>query len=175
MGVLARDRRRRPRAGRAAAWRGVAIAALTAATVAAVSTLQEASEPPPAAPPAVAAVRTAAREAAQLLPVSLRGITIGVLNAYGGTGAAARAAAELRRLGLRIGEVANGTYTLQPTHIAYQWGHRRAARELAARLHLPAPSLLVPGFEPSGTSAPVVVLVGSDGLPPRMLPARRHA
>ena len=109
----------------------------------------------------------AVRDAASLLPPSLRGITIAVLNAYGGTGAAARAAARLRALGLRIGEVGNGTYTLQPTQVAYQWGHRRAARELAARLHLPAPSLLVPGFEPRHAGAPVVVLVGSDGLPQR--------
>jgi LytR cell envelope-related transcriptional attenuator len=96
--------------------------------------------------------------------VTWKNVTVDVLNGFGGNGAAASAASELRAKGWTVGTTGNAT-GIAKTEVVYLPGHRAQARAVARKLGLrPAiPIAQASGVAASATSG-VAIVLGSDQL-----------
>jgi hypothetical protein len=91
-------------------------------------------------------------------------VTVDVLNGFGGNGAAASAASQLRAKGWTVGTTGNATGIAQ-TEVVYLPGHRPQARAVAKKLGLLPP---VPVAQATGVAAAdlsgVAIVLGPDQL-----------
>jgi hypothetical protein len=91
--------------------------------------------------------------------VSWKTVTVDVLNGFGGNGAAASAASELRAKGWTVGTTGNAT-GIANTEVVYLPGHRAQARAVAKKLGLlpPVPIAQATGVAAADTSGVAIVL-----------------
>jgi hypothetical protein len=96
--------------------------------------------------------------------ISWKTVTVDVLNGFGGNGAAASAASELRAKGWTVGTTGNAQ-GITKTEVVYLPGHRAQAKAVAKRLGLlpPVPIAQASGVSVADTSG-VAIVLGQDQL-----------
>jgi len=95
-------------------------------------------------------------------PVTWKNVTVDVLNGFGGTGAAASAAAVMRADGWKVGTTGNASGATK-TEVVFLPGYKSEAKVVAKRLKLgaPVPIAQAPGVTPDSTNG-VAVVLGPD-------------
>jgi hypothetical protein len=97
--------------------------------------------------------------------VSWKNVTVDVLNGFGGSGAAASAASQLRAQGWTVGATGNAQ-GITKTEVVYAPGNRAQAKAVAKKLGVgaPVPIAQATGVPPTATTG-VAVVLGPDGVP----------
>jgi hypothetical protein len=96
--------------------------------------------------------------------ITWKTVSVDVLNGFGGNGAAASAASQLRAKGWTVGTTGNAT-GIAKTEVVYLPGHRTQARAVAKKLGLlPAVPIAQASGVPASETTGVAIVLGQDQL-----------
>jgi hypothetical protein len=122
------------------------------------------SPPVPTTPNPGTGFQTGGGNGKQTGKVTWKTVKVDILNGFGGNGAAASAASQLKAKGWDVGATGNAT-NIAATEVVYAPGQRKQAKLVARKLGLPAPVPIAQATGvPAGATTGVAIVLGPDQL-----------